>query len=666
MSLQEKIFRHFDGKVVRKDLNESVKGSAVVPTYVLEYLLGQYCASNDEEILKDGIERVKTVIKNNYVSKSDAEIVKFKIRENGSYKIIDSIKVALNDDANVYEADFDNLGIKKVPISDKFVKENPKLLSGNSVWCIITMGYTHAKEAKVRWIFEDLKPIQISSISLDEYIDARKDFSTMEWIDLLMHSIGLNPEHFNRRGKLIQIARLVPHVENNFNYIELGPKGTGKSHVFQELSPHGTLISGGDISKAKLFVNNNGNRVGLISFWDVIALDEFEQGKGKKVDNDLITIMQNYMANKSFNRGGGQTTATASLVFVGNTKHTVPFMLKNSHLFESIPDAYLKGAFLDRMHLYVPGWEVKILKKSMFSSDYGFIVDYLAEVLKYMRKDDFSNILDEYVSLDGSLSSRDKTAVQKTFSGLAKLIYPDRNITSEEVIELLDFAMEGRKRVKDQLYIIDETFKNEPSEFKYIIKSSGVEVASEILEKINFNTEVSNKQNIDPTEVSLQKVEVTLKPKKVTIKDNQTGISYKNLFADYLKGASKIQLQDPYVRLPYQFKNLLEFCVMLAQTKAVEDEIKLHVTTWYSQEYFSDSELSFQELITSVKDIGIDLTYEYQNLHDRKIVANNGWCIQLGRGLDIFEPREGKFDPAEYYQERRSCKNCEVTFMLDI
>ena len=668
MELQQKILQYFEGKVVRKDLNESVKGNAVVPTYVLEYLLGQYCASADEELLSDGIEKVKNVIRDNYVSKSDAEVVKFKIREDGSYKIIDSVKVALNDKANIYEAEFDNLGIKNVPISDKIVKDNEKLLSGNSVWSIITMGYTHAADAKIRWLIEDLKPIQISYIVLDEYIEARKNFSADEWLDLLMHSIGLNPEYFNRRGKLIQISRLIPHAENNFNYIELGPKGTGKSHVFQELSPHGTLISGGDVSKARLFVNNNGNKVGLISFWDVIALDEFEQGKGKKVDSDLVTILQNYMANKSFNRGGGQTTSTASLAFIGNTKHTVPFMLKNSHLFESIPDAYLKGAFLDRMHIYVPGWEVKILKKFMFSTSYGFIVDYLAEILRNMRKDDFSNILDEYVSLDGSLSARDKTAVQKTFSGLAKLMYPDRLMKFEEVIELLDFAMEGRKRVKDQLYIIDETFRNEPTEFKYTIKSSGIVVAPETLERRNFAAAVVIKEDDDKAHlnIALAIPTIQLKPQQISIKDNQTGISYQSLFADYVKGTSEIKLLDPYIRMPYQFKNLLEFCVMLAKTKQQEEEVALHVVTWNTPDRMGDSELSFQELIPAVAELGINLTYEYKSLHDRSITANNGWKINLGRGLDIFAPRDGKLDPAEYYQEMRLCKNCELIYVQEL
>ena len=348
MSLKDKILDYFEGKVVRKDLTAKIKGNNPVPSYVLEYLLGQHCAVDDDEIISEGIEKVRGIIRDNYVNRADAEIVKSKIRNSGSYRIIDKITVSLNDKANIYEAEFANLGIKNIPITDAMVLSNQKLLSGGGVWCILNMGYSHAEDISVRWIIVDLKPIQVSNVNIDEYKELRKEFTTDEWLDLLMHSIGLNPEYFSRRDKLIQLSRLITHVENNFNFIELGPKGTGKSHIFSEFSPHGVLVSGGDVSKAKLFVNNNGEKIGLVGFWDVVTLDEFEQEKGsKRTDGDLVKIMQNYMANQSFNRGKGTYQATASLAFVGNTKHNVPYMLKNSHLFESIPDGFIKGAFLD-------------------------------------------------------------------------------------------------------------------------------------------------------------------------------------------------------------------------------------------------------------------------------------------------------------------------------
>ena len=414
MALKEKIIAAFEGKVVRKDLVSLVKGNNPVPAYVLEYLLGQYCAIDDEAIIAEGVEKVRNVIKDNYVHRSDAEVVKHKIRSVGSHKVIDKINVVLNERSNQYQAEFSNLGLRGVPVSDFIVDTNQKLLSGAGVWCILTMAYSHEDDSDMRWVIADLKPIQVANVDVEDYCQRRSEFTTEEWMDLLMHSIGLNPEFFSQRDKFIQLSRLIPHVENNYNFIELGPKGTGKSHIFSELSPHGVLVSGGDVSKARLFVNNSGNRIGLVGYWDVVALDEFEQEKGgKRTDGDLVKIMQNYMANQSFNRGKETYQATASMAFVGNTKHNVPYMLKHSHLFESIPEGYIKGAFLDRMHMYIPGWEVRILKSSVFSSEYGFIVDYLAELLRDLRKSDYSPLLDGKITLDGSLTTRDKTAVRK-------------------------------------------------------------------------------------------------------------------------------------------------------------------------------------------------------------------------------------------------------------
>lgn len=667
MTLKEKIIQNFEGKVVRKDLTALVKGSNPVPVYVLEYLLGQYCAIDDEEVIQAGIEKVRNVIRDNYVHRSDSEIVKNKIRNTGSYKIIDKINVSLNDRANIYEAEFANMGLTKVPISDAIVDANKKLLSGGGVWSIIEMGYSHEDGIAVRWVINDLKPIQVSNVDLEEYIELRKEFTSDEWIDLLMHSIGLNPEYFSKRDKFIQLSRLIPHVENNYNFIELGPKGTGKSHIFSELSPHGVLVSGGDVSKARLFVNNTGNKIGLVGYWDVVALDEFEQEKGgKKTDGDLVKIMQNFMANQSFNRGKETYQATASMAFVGNTKHNVPYMLKNSHLFESIPEGYIKGAFLDRIHMYIPGWEVRILKSAVFSKEYGFIVDYLAELLRELRKSDFSPILDSKISLDGSLTSRDRVAIRKSFSGMVKLIYPHQELSEAEIIELLDFCIEGRKRVKDQLYIIDETFKSEPVEFKYRVLSNGQEFSPETLEKQNYfaalEARVDSETAEDETQTFVQ-TNTALTPHQFILKDNQTGVSYKKLFGAYLKGATSLSLQDPYIRMPYQFKNLLEFCMMLGNNKDPETEIALEVITWNTEEFMPDTISFFEELQSNVLDLGINLVYKFENNHDRFIDANNGWKITLGRGLDIFEKTEGRFSVADMDQSRRKCKACEITYL---
>lgn len=691
MDLQQKVMDAFIGKVVRKDLAFLVKGGLPVPTYVLEYLLGQYCASDDEEIINEGQEKVKQVIQNNYVHRAEAESVKGIIREHGKHRIIDKVTVVLNEKNDEYQATFANLGLSGVPIGTDYVRKNPKLLSGNGVWCIVTIGYISGEDVKVRWEIQTLKPIQISNIDLQEYIEQRQKFTTEEWIDFLMHTVGLNPETMNRREKFITLARLLPHVENNFNFMELGPKGTGKSHVFQELSPYGVLVSGGDVTSARLFVKMSGKReeLGLVGYWDVVAWDEFEQQKGRSVDAVLIDTMQNYLANKSFNRGKGTHEASASMVFVGNTKHTVPYMLKNTHLFESIPTSFIKGAFLDRIHLYNPGWEIKMLKKDSFSKGYGLITDYIAAVLHAMRNDDRTAILKEYAKFDGSLSERDHLAIRKTFSGMIKLIYPNGIMTDQEAYELIDFAAESRKRVKDQLYVIDETFKAEPARFKYINLKTGVEINVETLERVSnqITSPVcfdSNETDENQTEADTQAVKEEansygqedavsnnakgkrpriplLQEKSMTFRMGQTGVSYEKLFAPYIAEAKVITVEDPYIRAPWQIKNFMEFALMLINTRPVDD-LKLNLVT-------NEEEDKIPELIDKLDDIkddlasyGIEFEYKFRDFHDRCIKTDTGWTITLGRGLDIFE-KYNTYSIASSRQDMRKCKEFTATFM---
>ena len=692
MDSQQKVLNAFIGKVLRKDLAFLVKGGLPVPTYVLEYLLGQYCASDDEEIINEGLEKVKDVIKNNYVHRAEAESVKGLIREHGKHRIIDKVTVVLNEKNDEYQATFANLGLSGVPIGTDYVRKNPKLLSGNGVWCIVTIGYISGEDVKVRWEIQTLKPIQISNIDLQEYIEQRKNFTTEEWIDLLMHTVGLNPDTMNRREKFITLARLLPHVENNFNFMELGPKGTGKSHVFQELSPYGVLVSVGDVTSARLFVRMSGKReeLGLVGYWDVVAWDEFEQQKGRAVDAVLIDTMQNYLANKSFNRGKGTHEASASMVFVGNTKHTVPFMLKNTHLFESIPTSFIKGAFLDRIHLYNPGWEIKMLKKDSFSKGYGLITDYIAAVLHAMRNDDRTAVLKDYAKFDGSLSERDHLAIRKTFSGMMKLLYPDGKMTDQEAYELVDFAAESRKRVKDQLYVIDETFKTEPAHFKYINLRTGIEMNVETLEKVSnpliipinsttgtatgeltdadaqpLNEEISGKCSVEEGTTAGQTAKRPrihiLQEKSMTFRMGQTGVSYEKLFASYMANANEITVEDPYIRAPWQIKNFMEFALMLINTRPVDD-LKLNLIT-------NEEDDKLPELIDRLDDIkddlatyGIDFEYKFRDFHDRCIKTDTGWTISLGRGLDMFE-KYNTFSIASSRQDMRKCKEFTVTFM---
>ena len=673
MDLQQKVMDAFIGKVVRKDLAFLVKGGLPVPTYVLEYLLGQYCASDDEEIINEGLEKVKQVIQNNYVHRAEAESVKGLIRENGKHRIIDKVTVVLNEKNDEYQATFANLGLTGVPIGTDYVRKNPKLLSGNGVWCIITLGYISGENIKVRWEIQTMKPIQISNIDLQEYIDQRKNFTTEEWIDFLMHTVGLNPDVMNRREKFITLARLLPHVENNFNFMELGPKGTGKSHVFQELSPYGVLVSGGDVTSARLFVKIQGNKeiLGLVGYWDVVAWDEFEQQKGRNVDAVLIDTMQNYLANKSFNRGKGTHEASASMAFVGNTKHTVPYMLKNSHLFESIPTAFIKGAFLDRMHLYNPGWEIKVLKKDSFSKGYGLITDYIAAVLHALRNDDRTALLKDYAKFDGSLSERDHLAIRKTFSGMMKLIYPDGNMTDEEAKELIDFAAEGRKRVKDQLYIIDSTFCAEPAKFQYTWLKSGETVKVETLEKLEhqqaqtvdeMDDEVEEEQDNQEVKRSGSRPRIPkLMAKTISIRENQGGVTYKDLFGDYLRTAKEINVTDPFIRQPYQIDNLVDFIQMVKDVSTVQDTVKIHLSTQNDDdEKVAEVIDSFNDLADELSPMGIEFTFDFKADHDRFIQTDTGWTIALGRGLDIYE-KFGRFSLSRCNQRNRRCKAFNVS-----
>lgn len=696
MTLQEKILDAFLGKVVRKDLAFLVKGGLPVPTYVLEYLLGQYCASDDEEDIEQGLEKVKEVIRNNYVHRAEAEIVKGKIKEQGRHRIIDKVSVTLNDRADEYHAQFANLGLTGIPIGAEYVKANPKLLSGNGVWCIVTIGHIPGEDVKVRWEIQTLKPVQIANIDLQYYIDQRKKFTTDEWIDFLVHTVGLNPENLNRREKFIVLSRLLPHVENNFNFMELGPKGTGKSHVFQELSPYGVLVSGGDVTSARLFVKMSGNKeiLGLVGYWDVVAWDEFEQQKGRATDAVLIDTMQNYLANKSFNRGKATHEASASMSFVGNTKHTVPYMLKNSHLFESIPTSFIKGAFLDRIHLYNPGWEIKMLKKDSFSKGYGLITDYIAAVLHAMRNTDLTSLLKNYAQFDGSLSERDHLAIRKTFSGMIKLLYPDQNFTDEEAYELIDFAAESRKRVKDQLYVIDETFRAEPARFEYLNLKTGAKRTVLTLEQIENDflplherqaqeeqeeegvplpkkeqpesdgNDASAEEQKDKTQPADKTNSRQLASKYVEIRANQSNVSYKKLFGDYLATASHIVITDPYIRVPFQVDNLVEFIQTCRDCCEKNEELYIELHTQNTDEKIPEMIDTFDDIKDELQAVGIDFNYFFDADHDRNICLDNGWKIVLSRGLDIFE-RYGRFSLGSVRQTNRRCREFSVTFVQE-
>ena len=673
MELKDKILEAFNGKVVRKDLANKVKGNLPVPTYVLEYLLGQYCACDDEKAIEEGLEKVKAIVSNNYVNRAQAEEIKAKIKERGRYTVIDKISVVLNDKQDVFEASFANLGIGRIPINDSVVKNNEKLLSDNGVWSIVVVNYLTGDDVRLRWEIQSLKPIQISNLDIDDYIAQREKFTTDEWIDLLMHTVGLNPEDMNRREKLIVLSRLLPHIENNYNFMELGPKGTGKSHVYQEFSPYSVLVSGGDVTSARLFVKMSGNReiLGLVGLWDVVAWDEYEQKKNRSIDAKLVDIMQNYLANKSFNRGKGTYEAIASMSFVGNTKHTVPYMLKNSHLFESIPSDFLQtGAFLDRIHMYNPGWEVKILKKSSFSCGYGLITDYLAAVLHELRNKDYSADINKYAKFDGSLSERDHLAIRKSFSGMIKLLYPNEVFTDAEAYEIINLAAEGRKRVKDQLYKIDETFRNEPAIFKYDNLKTGETVSVETLELL-CNPEITT-DDIDtyPQQTKIgssaaSKQEPKLSSKHIDVRENQMGISYKSLFGDYMRTAKKMTIIDPYVRAVFQIDNLVDLIRTFVESTKENEGLQIELHTNETDEKLPALIDNLDQIKDDLARYNIEFSYAFDADHDRCIKLDNGWRMLLSRGIDIFEKFD-RFSLSNQRQELRRCRAFSITYLEEV
>jgi len=472
-SINTKLRQHFDGRIVRKDLTKSIKEGANVPVYVLEFLLGQYCSSDDPTIIEEGVNNVKRILADNYVRPDEAQKILSILRERGAYTVIDRITAHLNIKEDRYEAEFSNLGIKGIPLLPDYVQKYDRLLCGG-IWCIMQLEYEYIEEdKKVNPIrVRKLTPIQMPHIDLDEIKNGRKAFTKDEWMDIMLRSTGMEPEKFTYREKWLLLARMLPLVENNFNLCELGPRSTGKSHLYKEISPNSILVSGGQTTVANLFYNMGTKQVGLVGLWDCVAFDEVAGITFK--DKDGVQIMKDYMASGSFARGKEEKAASASMVFVGNINQSVDVLLKTSHLFEPFPAAMAYDtAFLDRMHCYIPGWEIPKYRPEFFTNDYGFITDYLSEFMKEMRKEPFGDACDKYFRFGSNLNQRDTIAVRKMISGFTKLLYPDGVFTKEEIEEIVKVALEMRRRVKEQLkkiggmeffdvnfsYIDNETFE---------------------------------------------------------------------------------------------------------------------------------------------------------------------------------------------------------------
>jgi ATP-dependent Lon protease len=679
-ALDQKILLHFPGLVVRKDLTNGLKQNAVVPTYVLEYLLGQHCATDDSAVIKSGLESVQRILAKHYVHRNQAELVKSTIKEKGSHKVIDKLTVELNDRGGFYEAEFTNLGLKKVPVSDDFVRRFPKLLVGG-IWCITDVTYEVAEDPKASpWQIDTLKPIQVASVNHEEFLKARAQFTTEEWMDVLMQSVGFNPEMFGRRAKLLVLVRLIPYCERNYNLLELGPKGTGKSHIYAEFSPHGMLISGSEVTAPKLFVSNASGKIGLVGYWDCVCFDEFA-GKDKKVDKALVDIMKNYMANRTFSRGIEQLTAEASMVFMGNTQKSVAYMLKHSHFFEPLPDKYIDSAFLDRLHAFNPGWEVAPIRHELFTNGYGFVVDYIAEVLKHLRTEDFTGAYKKHFEITSEVSTRDQTGFEKTFSGLMKILYPDGNATSREIEELLSFAMEARRRVREHILRIDDTFKRH--DFIYRPVAGGAAVTVLTPEEVQYPTfsgprtkpagEESEEAETTPDGVpaagapEAPGLPVTAQPGHIVVPENTKGWSYRRLFALHLKGARQITIRDPYVRLFFQARNLMELLQVIHDLVPEGDEAAVHLITQSDADSCVRQAENLDQMVAAFTGSRVVFSWELDhnpNFHARSITTDTGWKITIDRGLDIFQKFEsGPFSVEQAIQEARLTRGAEISYL---
>ncbi len=449
--IKSKLRQHFDGKIVRKDLTKKIKEGANVPVYVLEFLLGQYCSSDDPEVIEEGVNNVKHILADNFVRPDEAQKILSILRQRGSYTVIDKITVSLNIKRDFYEAEFSNLGLKDIPIDEEYPAKYDRLLCGG-IWCIIQLNYEYMEEDRngTPISIRKLTPIQMPHVDIDELKQGRKAFKQEEWMDVLLRSIGMEPDKLSYREKWLLIIRMIPLVENNFNLCELGPRSTGKSHLYKEISPNSILVSGGQTTVANLFYNMGRKTVGLVGLWDCVAFDEVAGIKFK--DKDGIQIMKDYMASGSFARGKEEKAATASMVFVGNINQSVDVLLKTSSLFDPFPpEMGTDTAFLDRIHCYLPGWEIPKFRPEHFTDDYGFITDYLAEFIRELRKEQYGDALDKYFRLGSNLNQRDTIAVRKMVDGLVKLVYPDGEFTKEQLEEILKLALEMRRRVKEQL-----------------------------------------------------------------------------------------------------------------------------------------------------------------------------------------------------------------------
>jgi ATP-dependent Lon protease len=679
--LDSKLNDVFAGRVVRKDLVLQVKKGTNVPTFVLEFLLAKYCASNDPEEIKAGIEAVFEYLNSHYVRPDESNKAQSTVQQNGTHKFVDKIHVRHVEKEKRHWAAMENFNSRRIAINSVFYKDNDRLLEGG-LWAEVTLGYNDVEEDDYAFYVVDMRPIQLSRFDFDRYVEGRKQFATEEWMDLVLRSVGLEPTKLDQRLKLHFIARLLPLVEPNYNFIELGPRGTGKSYFFSEFSPYATLVSGGQATKATLFYNNARGKVGLVGFWDTVAFDEVAGIKIK--DQDAIQIMKDYMANGRFSRGV-EVIANASLSFVGNIDESVEQLVNSTEhdLFLPLPPT-LDLAVMDRFYCYLPGWEMPKSSSTYLTSDYGFITDYLAEAFHHLSTHtNRYEYVNSHVKLGSAVEGRDEKAIKKTLAGFLKIMHPGGEPSVEEFEAYTEYAVEVRRRVKEQMN------KRKPDdEFARINLSFFRADRTEVVvfcpeSKDAPATQTPSRRTLDngegrkaaaappikpqaPAGVGTMPVPepekqppAELKQQHFTIRYDDTGYSYERILGEYVTGVKKVIIEDPYIRAIHQISNFVRLCELLVHQGTVR-EIELTTSSEDTAQQTETAE-KLAELAESLKDADIKLQVTFnQRLHDRSIKLDNGWVVKIGRGLDIYQKPQSWFEVGANDLNLRRCLETDV------
>jgi ATP-dependent Lon protease len=681
--LDEKLVSTFDGRVVRKDLLHRIKKGTNVPTFVLEFLLARFCASDDAAEIKAGMDAVLATLQENYVRPDEANAAQSKVATTGKHKFIDKVHVRYVEKEKRHWASLENFGSQRIAIPEKYYRDNERLLEGG-IWAEVAVVHNDIDEDDYAFYIEELRPIQLARFDYDRYVHSRAEFTRDEWLDVIMRSIGLDPQHkaMTRRLKFHFLARLFCLVEQNYNFIELGPRGTGKSYIFSEFTPYSTLISGGQASTPTLFYNNARRKVGLVGYWDTIAFDEVAGIKIK--DKDSVQIMKDYMANGRFSRGA-EVIANAGFAFVGNIDHSIEQLVNSEKhdLFITLPPMF-DLAIMDRYFTYLPGWEIPKISSGYLTNAYGLITDYLAEAFHYLFKNtNRYDYVNNHCKLGNAIQGRDEKAVKKTVCAFLKILHPKSEPTPQEMDEYIEYALEARRRVKEQMnkrkpddefadinlsyfnhkedeiiVYCPESKDAEATQNPKRAKLPGVYLKESGTKKEKPSEEKAQKTKKEEAEEHTTDSEPLgvseLKEKHFKIHYGAVGFSYESIFGDYLKGAKTINIEDPYIRYPHQLQNFLKFCELVVKIATAET---INLTTGFDdKKQKEEAESKLQTITYSLKDHGITLNIKFnKNMHDREIGLDNGWKIKIGRGFDIYQKPDDWLNIGAQDLELRPC-----------